>query len=113
MVVKVVRAALAWESITLFAICMVDMLSTLYWVHHNTAREANPWLANCLRQGDGVFCAAKIISFLPLLIFAAYYRPRRPRLIAVSLRVAIVLYLVIYAAAVFPSLANLLGIATQ
>ena len=113
MVTRVVRAALAWESITLFVICVADMLSTLYWVHHHTAREANPWLANCLRQGDAVFCAAKIFSFLPLLIFAAYYRPSRPRLIAVSLRVAIVLYLGIYITAVFPSLTNLIGITTQ
>jgi len=94
------RAWLAWDSLLLFFICTLDMSSTLYWVHTGAASEANPWMAFCLVHGDAAFCAAKMLSFLPLLAFAAYYRPRRPRLIAISLRGTVLLYLGVYAVAV-------------
>ena len=94
------RAWLAWDSLLLFLICMLDMSSTLYWVHAGAASEANPWMEFCLQHGDAAFCTAKIGSFLPLLAFAAYHRARRPRLIAVSLRGTSVLYVGIYICAV-------------
>lgn len=90
------QAALGWESIMLAVVCLADMLSTLYWVHTHQATEANPWMAHWLHQGDFAFCATKLLSFVPFLLVAAYYRPRRPRLIAVALRGTIVLYLAIY-----------------
>jgi hypothetical protein len=93
-------AWLAWDSLLLFLICTADMCSTLYWVHVGAASEANPWMAFCLHHGDAAFCAAKMVSFLPLLAFAAYYRPRRPRLIAISLRGTVALYVCIYLLAV-------------
>ena len=95
-----IRRCAAWDSLTLAALCMADMLSTLYWVHTGDARESNPMLAECLRRGYGVFCAQKIASFLPLILFCAYYRSRRPRLIALALRGTVVLYILFYAAAV-------------
>lgn len=91
---------MAWDSLTLLVICMADMLSTLYWVHAHMAVESNPLMAYWMNMGDGAFCAAKILSFLPLLFVAAYYRKTRPKLVAVSLRGAIVLYLAIYLVAV-------------
>ena len=94
------RSWLAWDSLLLFLICTADMCSTLYWVHIGAASEANPWMAFCLHNGDAAFCAAKLASFLPLLAFAAYYRPRRPRLIAISLRGTVALYVGIYLLAV-------------
>ena len=94
------RAWLAWDSLLLFFICTLDMSSTLYWVHVGAASEANPWMAFCLQHGDAAFCAVKMLSFLPLLAFAAYHRKRRPRLIAVSLRGTAALYVGIYIAAV-------------
>ena len=94
------HAWLAWDSLLLFLICTADMCSTLYWVHAGAASEANPWMAFCLHHGDLAFCAAKFASFLPLLAFAAYYRPRRPRLIAVSLRGTAILYIAVYLMAV-------------
>lgn len=93
-------AWLAWDSLLLFLICTADMCSTLYWVHTGAASEANPWMAFCLHHGDAAFCAAKMVSCLPLLAFAAYYRPRRPRLIAISLRGTVALYVGIYLLAV-------------
>ena len=91
-----VKALLAWDSIALFIICIADMLSTLYWVHIGVATESNPLMAFWLKMGYGPFCVAKLVSFLPLLFVAAYYRERRPRLVSVSLRGAIIMYLIIY-----------------
>jgi hypothetical protein len=94
------KALLAWDSMALLMICLADMLSTLYFVHAHMATESNPVMAYWLSMGDGAFCAAKVISFLPLLFVAAYYRASRPKLVQVSLRGAIVLYLTIYVVAV-------------
>lgn len=94
------RAWFSWDSLLLFFICTLDMSSTLYWVHAGAASEANPWMAFCLQHGDAAFCAVKMLSFLPLLAFAAYYRARRPRLIAVSLRGTSLLYVGVYVCAV-------------
>ncbi len=90
----------AWDSLLLFLICTADMASTLYWVHAGAASEANPWMSFCLTHGDAAFCAAKMASFLPLLAFAAFYRARRPRLIAISLRGTALLYVAVYVMAV-------------
>lgn len=94
------QAWLAWESMALFGICIADMISTLYWVHTNAATEENPWMAMWLQHGDLAFCAMKLVSFLPLLVVCAYYRPTRPRLIAAALRGTIALYLLFYVAGV-------------
>ena len=91
------RAWLAWDSLLLFFICTADTVSTLCWVQAGAASEANPWMAFCLAHGPLAFCAAKLLSFLPLLALAAYYRVRRPRLIAISLRGTCALYIGLYA----------------
>lgn len=90
------RGTARWESLLLFTICLSDMLSTLFWVHTNQATEANPWMSLWLHYGDWAFCAAKLISFVPFLLVAAYYRPRRPRMIAIALRGTLALYAGIY-----------------
>ena len=94
------RTWLAWDSLLLFLICTGDMCSTLYWISIGVASESNPWMAFCLHHGVAAFCAVKLLSFVPLLAFAAYYRPRRPRLIAISLRGTALLYVGIYLTAV-------------
>ena len=94
------RAVLAWDSLLLMLICTADMCSTLYWVHQGAASEANPWMAFCLQHGDLAFVASKLLSFLPLIAFAAAYRARRPRLIALSLRGTVALYAAVYLVAV-------------
>lgn len=97
---KYIRAFFAWDSVLLGLICTADMLSTLYWVNLKIATEANPYMNQWLQHGPVAFCTAKILSFLPLLLFTAYYRPTRPKLIKITLRGSIVLYLTIYAIAV-------------
>ena len=86
----------AWDSLTLAGVCLADMLSTLYWLHSGAAREANPVMAHSLQNGYGAFCAQKLASFLPLILFCAYYRSRRPRLVAIALRGTTVLYILFY-----------------
>jgi len=94
------KSMFAWDSLLLLLICVADMLSTLYFVHAGMAIESNPLMAFWLKMGDGAFCVAKVTSFLPLLFVAAYYRDSRPKLVSLSLRCAIVMYLVIYVVAV-------------
>ncbi len=91
------RDLFTWESLTLTGICLADMFSTLHWVHDNAATEMNPWMSLWLQHGDWSFCLMKLLSFLPLLALCAYYRPKRPRLVAAALRATIVLYVLLYA----------------
>jgi len=95
-----VQALFQWESVVYAIICLSDLASTLYFIHHGEATEANPILAPAVQQGDGVFCLAKLLSFVPMLLLAAWYRQQKPKFIAVALRIAIVAYVVIYAVGV-------------
>ncbi|MCW3059666.1 MAG: DUF5658 family protein [Capsulimonas sp.] len=95
-----IKSLFAWDSLAIFILCTADMLSTLYWVNAHVATEANPYMNFWLEKGDFAFCIAKVMSYLPLLLFAAYYRPRRPRLIRVSLRGALALYIALYVSGV-------------
>jgi hypothetical protein len=94
------RACCAWESLLLFTMCVADMTSTLFFIHNQMATEANPVMASMLNQSDFMFCFTKTLSFLPFLLIAAYYRPRRPRMITVALRGTVVLYALVYGVAV-------------
>jgi hypothetical protein len=85
-----------WESVVFAVICLADMFSTLHWVHQGTASEENPWLASYLQQGDMQFIAIKLLSFVPMLCFAAWYRMQQPKFIAVALRIGIAAYVLIY-----------------
>lgn len=97
---RTLKLMFAWDSLALFIICVADMLSTLYWVSIGAASEANPLMNYWLKVSPFAFCLAKMMSVIPLLIVAAYYRIRRPRLVRVSLRGAIILYLAVYGGAV-------------
>jgi hypothetical protein len=94
------QSLIAWDSLLFFTICSLDMLLTLLWVHQGVARESNPWLAACLRQGPFYFCLAKTLSFVPVLLFCAYYRSRYPRFIALALRWGAAIYSTIYFACI-------------
>jgi hypothetical protein len=91
-----VQALFKWDSILFALLCVTDMLSTLYWVHDGVASESNPMLALCLQHGPIVFVAAKLVSFVPMLLFAAWYRLTRPQFIALALRAGVAAYVLIY-----------------
>ena len=95
-----IKPLFAWDSLAIFILCTADMLSTLFWVHARVATEANPYMDFWLQKGDFAFCVAKMMSYVPLLLIAAHYRPHRPRLIRVSLRGALVLYVALYTSGV-------------
>lgn len=96
-----VKSLLAWDSAAFALACLLDMVSTILLVHRGMAVEGNPWLAYCYHRGEVYFIIAKLLSFLPAIAFAAYYRDRFPEFVPLCLRVALVAYVVIYATSVF------------
>ena len=84
------------ETLLLSAICMADLLTTLYWVGQGQAREGNPLMAHFLHLGPGAFIWAKVVTFAPALALAEWYRPRNPQLIRRVLQLVIVGYLAAY-----------------
>ena len=88
------------EAVAITWICLIDLMTTLYWVSQGQAREGNPIMAFFLDQSYVSFIAAKIFTFAPAVAVAAWYRPRNPRLIRKLLRWVIVGYLFIYVAGV-------------
>ncbi|HEY3331333.1 MAG TPA: DUF5658 family protein [Capsulimonadaceae bacterium] len=85
-----------WDSMLFGLVCLLDMISTVYLVVAGIAREGNPWLAYWMEQGVVSFVAVKLLTFLPTLAVAAYYRRAYPRFIGISLRVALAAYIAIY-----------------
>lgn len=82
-------------------LCAVDLLSTVLLIQHQGAAEGNALMNFYLRQGTGVFIAAKCFLFVPALVIAEWYRRRNPRLVSFTLRAVIAMYLLVYAVGVF------------
>jgi uncharacterized protein DUF5658 len=94
------RRTVTQEGVAIAFICLLDLLTTLYWVSQGQAREGNPVLAFFLDQGMVPFIVAKLTTFVPALIVAEWYHPRNPRLITRVMRWVIVGYFVLYIAGV-------------
>ncbi len=84
------------EAVCLTFICLLDLLTTLYWVSKGQAREGNPLMDYFLRQGTVSFIIAKVSMFAPAIVAAEWYRPRNPRLIQRLMRWTIFGYLYLY-----------------
>src|SRR6266849_371298 len=82
------------------ALCAIDLLSTLALIQHQGADEGNGLMSFYLRQGTGAFIAAKCLLFVPALLIAEWYRRRNPRLVLLTLRTVIVMYVCLYAVGV-------------
>lgn len=93
-----VRAArIAPESIILAAVCLLDLMTTLFWVAYRDAAEANPLMAFYLeRHGVAGFVVAKFLLFLMPLVIAEYGRRHSPRFVRNALRCGIAAYLGLY-----------------
>lgn len=89
-----------WEVAILFLICTLDMLSSALLFQQRLAVEANPVLRPFAEAGLVPFVSAKLITFVPALLAADWYSRRKPEFIQNLLRVAIVVYVGIYALAV-------------
>ena len=86
------------ESLILVAICLVDMLLTLFFVLRGYAVEQNPLMAACLRHSPVVFVLVKLVSFVPFIIAVEFYRRQNASFARLACRSAIALYLVTFVA---------------
>ncbi len=90
------RLKLCAESLVLSAICLTDMLLTLYFVMAGLAVEQNPIMAACIEHSPLTFVIVKILSFLPFVIGVEIYRRRSPYFARVVCRAAIGVYVVMF-----------------
>jgi hypothetical protein len=84
------------ETVVLFSICLLDALTSAYLFHHQLAVEGNPVLRGAAEAGMFAFLSAKTVTFLPALVFAEWYRRRRPGFVEPLLRWAAGVYVAAY-----------------
>ena len=84
------------EAFILALICALDMLTTLWWVIHGVATEANPLLAWTFQLHPLWFVLVKGISCLPALYLLTALAQSRPTLTVGLLRFCIFAYLALY-----------------
>lgn len=84
----------AKESYILLAICLIDLMLTIWLVSTRRATEGNPLMAFYLKKGwDSLIIAKTLLVVLPLFI-AEWGRIHRPIFVKHVLRFAIIAYLV-------------------
>lgn len=89
------------EGVLITFLCLLDLITTLYWVSQGQAREGNPVLAFYLDQGHIPFIGVKLFMFVPSVIMAEWYRAHNPTLITRVMRWVCVGYIFIYVSGVF------------
>ncbi len=95
------RLILAPESALLAAICLVDLLTTCFWIRYREAVEGNPIMAWYLASGGtAAFVFIKFaLCALPLFV-VEWARRTRPRFVQAALRFTIAAYVTSYAVGV-------------
>jgi hypothetical protein len=93
--------AISAESIVLMAICIVDLASTMWLLAAGLATEGNPLMAHLLSHSPLLFCTVKMGTVTCLVVVTEWYKRSNPAFARNVLRVAIVLYLVLYVTLVF------------
>lgn len=93
------------EAALLTLICLADLVTTLFWISRGEAREGNPFMARFLHQGAVPFIIAKLCMFVPAIIVAEWYRPRKPALITGVMRLVIAAYVLLYVRRAGPDVA--------
>jgi hypothetical protein len=88
----------------LFTVCAFDALSTWAFLTTRTATEANPLLAHAAAVSPEYFLCVKVMTFVPAIIVAEWYRRHRPEFVRQSLRIVTGAYLAIYGLFVVPQL---------
>ncbi|MEN6582588.1 MAG: DUF5658 family protein [Armatimonadota bacterium] len=86
------------EALILVAICMADMLVTLYCVLAGIAVEQNPLMAACFDKSPGMFVVVKTLSFVPFVVAVELYRRKNPDFAKKACRCAILLYVLVFTA---------------
>lgn len=95
--VKSTESYICPETLVLFTICLLDMLSSALLFQHGQAVEANPILRHSAEAGMLPFMSAKMLTFLPALAVAEWYRRRRPAFVVPLLRWTAICYVAVYA----------------
>jgi len=82
----------------LVVIGLIDLLTTLVWLHTGHAIEINPIMAAVLRAGVGVFVALKLFTLAAYVAVMEWYRRRRSASFAYLVgRITLFSYAAIYA----------------
>ena len=92
------RVRVSTESLILIAICVADMLFTLYFVLSGMAVEQNPLMAACIRHSPAFFVLVKMLSFVPFVIAVELYRRRNAAFARAACRWAIGVYVATFVA---------------
>ena len=92
---------MARESWLLAGICLLDLATTLWLVHRYGAIEANSLMRYYLHLGYLPFVAVKMLLVAGPLCVLEWARRRRPQFVTAMLRVAVVLYVALYASVVW------------
>lgn len=92
------RVKISAESLILVAICVADMLVTLYFVLAGVAVEQNPIMAACINYSPATFVLVKLASFVPFVVAVELYRRKNPGFARAVCRWAIGVYLVTFIA---------------
>lgn len=66
----------------LFLVGVLDLISTLWWVHTGRAVEYNPVMAAVLDAGVPAFVAVKMSTLIVFVVVMEWYRRRRCALFA-------------------------------
>lgn len=90
------KSRVSTESLILIAICMADMISTLYFVLKGAAVEQNPLMAACINHSPGMFVMVKMVSFVPFVVVVELYRRKNPDFAKAVTRCAIALYVITF-----------------
>ncbi|MDH7601019.1 MAG: DUF5658 family protein [Armatimonadota bacterium] len=92
------RLPLLPANIVLLFVGLLDLLTTLIWLHTGKAVEINPIMAYVLRSGIDVFVAVKMSTLLAYVAVLEWYRRfKSPDLAALIGRLTLGSYVGIYA----------------
>lgn len=92
------KYSVSFESLILVAICLADMIATLFLVTQGYATEQNPLMSACINHSPAMFVLVKTASFVPFVVAVELYRRKNPDFARAASRCAIVLYLVTFIA---------------
>src|SRR5690348_3523229 len=84
------------ETVLMAVICLADLALTIAAVHAGIAKESNPLLAGFLMRSTILFAIVKLVSFLFPLAALELIRIRRPQLVTLGLRLALMAYVLLY-----------------
>ncbi len=87
---------IAKESWILIGIGIADLVSTIVFIQHHGAQEANPLFRHYWNMGVPAFVVAKLVCLLGPVLVMEWARQRNPGFVRFALRTAIASYIFVY-----------------